>query len=248
MIQQLRNLQAAFVSFTRLPLASEKLEASNFSIAHYYLPLVGLIIGLICATIFQISSVYLSPETSALITIFSGILFTGALHEDGFADCCDGFGAGGDAATIQQIMKDSRLGTYGILGLVGLISLKISLLNDIIIERQLLALVLMHCLARICPLLIMATLQPITAKNTKMSANLQQNSEFLAITLTLTGICLFLATPTLLAAWLVLAILLTAIACKNFFFKKLNGYNGDCLGAAEQIGECCILLVFAIYY
>lgn len=244
----LRTLQAAFITFTRLPLTFNKLEAPHFQLAHYYLPFVGLVVGLISAGIFQTASIYFSPLTATIMVIFAGILATGALHEDGFADCCDGFGAGHNAESILAIMKDSRLGSYGVLGVMGLISLKITLLNDIIIERQPLALVLMHILGRINPLLIMATLPRTTLTSAKMTRNLQKNNPLLIIMLLLVMFCLFITAPLPLVFILFTAVISVFICCKIFFARKLNGYNGDCLGACEQITECAILFCLALYY
>ena len=248
MIDELRKFQAATVSFTRLPFASEKLEASHFQLAHYYLPVIGLIIGLLTAAVFHVSAIYFTSFTSAVLAILTGVLLTGAIHEDGFADCCDGFGAGGGADKIQTIMKDSQLGSYGVLGLIGLLSLKIVFLNEVIAERQVFALVLMHCLARVSPLLIMATLQRTVSKTSKMTANLHENSNMLAIILIIITAGVLITAPLPLGFALIAAVLLISLCCKHYFDHKLKGYNGDCLGASEQITECCILAVFALYY
>ena len=90
MLEQFRRLQAAFVILTRIPLASAALQDDHFKQAHGYYPLVGLTIGALCAAVFYGMTFNFAAHTSAVVAIFAGILITGAFHEDGFADACDG--------------------------------------------------------------------------------------------------------------------------------------------------------------
>ena len=93
---------AALTSFTRLPITSTQLNAQHFTQAAHYLPLVGLGLGLWCAGIYQLASLFFLPLSATILALIAGMLATGALHEDGFADCCDGLGGGCDVAQIGR--------------------------------------------------------------------------------------------------------------------------------------------------
>ena len=86
MTSQIQIIKAAIISFTRIPLNGKDLDESAFNQSVLYLPLIGLIIGLIYATVYQIATIYLSELPAIVLALTAGILVTGALHEDGFAD------------------------------------------------------------------------------------------------------------------------------------------------------------------
>ena len=79
-----------------------------------------------CALVFYGASFFFSKEVSLILSFVSGILITGAFHEDGFADVCDGFGGGWSKERILDIMKDSRVGAYGVIGLISIFLFKFS--------------------------------------------------------------------------------------------------------------------------
>ena len=146
MLEELRKLQAALVMFTRLPLASQQLQERHFQQASCYLPMVGLLLASLGFAIYSSLSYFVSAPYASLITLISIIIITGAIHEDGFADCCDGFGAvpGGSNShesieKILSIMKDSRLGTYAVLGLLAMFIARWQLFDEIPAERHLIA-------------------------------------------------------------------------------------------------------------
>ncbi|MEM9139739.1 MAG: adenosylcobinamide-GDP ribazoletransferase, partial [Pseudomonadota bacterium] len=78
-----------------------------------YFPLVGVLVGLLTAIVFLVTSEILPTEIAAGLTIAAGIVLTGGLHEDGLADCCDGLGGGATREHALEIMRDSRVGTFG---------------------------------------------------------------------------------------------------------------------------------------
>ena len=117
----MRQIIATLMLFTRLPLW--RLKQFSLSKEHYreaitYWPVAGWLTGGVMALIFYIGYRLFNAEIAVLLAILSRVLLTGALHEDGLADFFDGFGAGGDCARILAIMKDSHIGTYGVLALI----------------------------------------------------------------------------------------------------------------------------------
>ena len=129
---QLAVFFTAMMFFTRIPVP-ENIDHSHGMLQRSarYFSWVGLLIGSISAIVFAVTGKLFSPNLAILFSILAGILTTGAFHEDGFADCCDAFGGGWTKEKILLIMKDSRLGTFGVIGLTGILSFKFLLLGEL---------------------------------------------------------------------------------------------------------------------
>ncbi|MBI3052601.1 MAG: adenosylcobinamide-GDP ribazoletransferase, partial [Betaproteobacteria bacterium] len=126
---QLRLVLTAIQYFTRLPVPrwvgySER----QLNDASRYFPLVGILVGLFTGVVFVLTLRVFPQPIAVLLAMLSGILLTGGFHEDGLTDTCDGFGGGRDRPQILAIMKDSRVGSYGVLGLAFALLLKLSAL------------------------------------------------------------------------------------------------------------------------
>ena len=133
--KELQRFAGAVIFYSRIPLPSNWFSEEN-SYSSRYFSLVGWIAGGACAAVWMLAEMLISgsliwqsssesPEPVAvLLGLGVGVLLTGALHEDGFADTCDGFGHGGTPEEKLRIMKDSRIGTYGALGILLLVLLK----------------------------------------------------------------------------------------------------------------------------
>ncbi|HET7818097.1 MAG TPA: adenosylcobinamide-GDP ribazoletransferase, partial [Bacteroidia bacterium] len=132
---EIKIFLTAVLFYTRIPCpkwvdhSSEYLNKST-----RYFPLIGWIVGAFCYIVYYGTKQLFPIEISLIITMIGSILITGALHEDGFADVCDGFGGGWNKKKILDIMKDSRIGAYGVIGLILLFLLKFYLLLQIIQE------------------------------------------------------------------------------------------------------------------
>ena len=243
----LNNLQAALIMYTRLPLQSAHLDGRHFANSLVYLPWVGVCVGVLAGLVYYLCNFFLPANVSIFIALVAGIMITGALHEDGFADSCDGFFAGNDAQSIVRIMKDSTNGTFAVIGLITLIVGKLLFLTQIAAEMHILALISMHSLARLVPLLIVISTPHCNVASSKMSAGLCLDQK----ELTYSGLALLLLLAFFLPVFLlftaVIALILLTITCRYFFMQRLQGYNGDSLGAAEQLGECLVLLLFIVY-
>ena len=133
LIYEIRRIAGAFIFYSRIPLPSSWFSAKTSHCSRYF-SLVGWLVGgvsvgvwLLAQMIISDSSDKLSEVTmpiAVLLGMIAAVLITGALHEDGFADTCDGMGGGWSTEERLRIMKDSRIGTYGALGLVFLLLLK----------------------------------------------------------------------------------------------------------------------------
>ena len=122
----------ALAFYTRIPCPNwVDYSEEQLNRASAYFPLMGYLVAGFSFLVFYLAQTIFSIELSILLSMVAGILFTGAFHEDGFADLCDGFGGGWKAEDILRIMKDSRLGTYGVTGLLLVLLIKWQSLIDI---------------------------------------------------------------------------------------------------------------------
>jgi adenosylcobinamide-GDP ribazoletransferase len=131
MKQQWLLFKTALMFLTRIPVGNLPFSQSNLQASARYFSWVGLLVGLIGALVFSATAFFFSIPLSILLSMLSTILLTGAFHEDGLADSCDAFGGGWTKEKILTIMKDSRLGTYGVVGLITSLSLKFLLLLEL---------------------------------------------------------------------------------------------------------------------
>lgn len=151
---QLQQFLLALTFYTRLP-GPQSQDYTKLPEATVYLPLVGWLIGSITALSFYLANLLWPQVIAAIMALIVGIFLTGAFHEDGFADVCDGFGGGWGKQRIMEIMKDSFIGVYGVTGLILLFSLKISLLSTLSPTIVPLVLLSGHSISRLSPLLMM---------------------------------------------------------------------------------------------
>ena len=129
MKHEIRIFLTALVFYTRLPLAGQVGHHPYYlSQATRYLPVVGWLVGALAAVVFLAAGFLFSVSLGLIFSMMATILATGAFHEDGFADVCDGFGGGWTREGILEIMKDSRLGTYGVVGLILLLATALALI------------------------------------------------------------------------------------------------------------------------
>jgi adenosylcobinamide-GDP ribazoletransferase len=129
-MQQVRLFFIALQFFTRLPIPSwVGFEAAWLHHASRYFPLVGAVVAAIAAGVYALAALVLPAPVAVLLSTAAGIYATGAFHEDGFADMCDGFGGGQTRERVLEIMKDSRIGAYGAIGIILLLAVKCAALS-----------------------------------------------------------------------------------------------------------------------
>ena len=251
--KELQRLAGAVIFYSRIPLPSNWFSEEN-SYSSRYFSLVGWIAGGACSAVWMLTEMIIfskfnwqslpeSPEPVAvLLGLAFGVLITGALHEDGFADTCDGLGHGGTAEGILKIMKDSRIGTYGTLGILLLILIKFfSLLR---IETELLPWIWIsgHSLSRFLAISQLRFIKYIQdSTNSKSCAMTSISKTDLAVNLMVALLPLLLVWNQV---WLgSFAAILTWWILMLYFKKKLGGINGDCMGSTQQLTE----VVFYIF-
>jgi adenosylcobinamide-GDP ribazoletransferase len=242
-----RDLGGALRFFTRLPIPGAD-DADSFRRSLRLAPLAGALLGLAGGIVFVLaSSLRLPPLAAALLALGCGALLTGGLHEDGLADVADGFGGGFSRERKLEIMKDSRLGAYGAIALVLSFGLRASALAALPPSQGLFALVAAGALSRCACLAPLALLPPARDNGAGRAAGGQGDALPVACLLALP----FAFLPALfggdLSASLVAMIAPSAavLGLCALARAQIGGQTGDVAGAAQQVVEIVVLLVFS---
>lgn len=227
-----------------------------------YFPLIGWIVGLISFGVFFIFHYFIGADIGLLASIIAGIFTTGCFHEDGFADTCDAFGGGWTKEKILSIMKDSRLGTYGVAGLALMLYAKFLLLKELVSYFSLTAtnegqlylpiagtMVAAHAISRLMSVLIIQQYQYVTADDGSKSKPLA--SDKLTPAELITAVVFALLPFAFFNYYFLLALLpvvLISFKMAHYFKKWIGGYTGDCLGAIQQVAEITFYLSLLILW
>ena len=232
-------LLAAWVFLTRIPLPIAKPEERDFETAPGFYPLVGLAIGAIGAAGFALGWTIGGAFVAAIFGTAATLLATGAFHEDGLADLFDGLGAP-TAERMMEIMRDSRLGTFGAAALFLILLLKIAALSQLPFMLALAALPVAHGASRLSAVIVIATSRYARADGIAKPVAKGIGAAPLVLA-TLTGIAAVAIGATVLGPGAVLCGLagrcVGHVTTRLLFERKLGGYTGDCLGAVQQISE-----------
>ena len=244
------NVWAAFIFFTRLPLwrIHEPPRECYRAVVEYW-PLVGWLTGALMGGVIYLGGMFFPQAVAVLLAIAARILLTGALHEDGLADFFDGFGGGGgDRRRILDIMKDSRIGTYGVIGVVMYLLLLFFLLTSM--PAPLAALVVFAA-DPFCKMVSgqIISMMPYARKEDEAKAKVVYRKISLKA-----GILLFvqgvlpLALLVFVTDGAVRWDLLIFAPCLVMYFlylliwHRLRGYTGDCCGAMFLLTELSFYL------
>jgi adenosylcobinamide-GDP ribazoletransferase len=246
MNEWLDDFKTAIAFLTRLPMPHPQgPQPQNFVRAHRMFPLVGALIGaavgLICLGLRHLG---VPDLAAAALALGASAILTGALHEDGLADVADGFGGGRDRAAKLEIMRDSRLGTYGALILLVSFAAKSSALAAIPDGYVVPGLIAAHALARgVLPLM---SLGLPYARNDGLARNAGQPDASTAALAAILALVLALVSLSWSNALLsALAAALSGLGIAWLAQRQIGGQTGDVLGGAEQVGETAILVLLA---
>jgi len=240
-----QDLSAAFGLLTRIPVPQIE-HPRGVAASAWAWPLIGALLGLIAALV---AALLLQTGLPAIISaiLVTGLLLmmTGALHEDGLADCADGLPYGGTAAERIRIMRDSRIGAYGTLALILVIVLRIVCIEAILLTSSAVAsLVITGAFSRGAMAVAMALISPATPEGLSSSCGQPTPAACMIITGSVLGLVLLLAGPTWLAP-LALSLLPIAGFCL-YAHRRIGGQTGDVLGAVQILTELACLLSIVI--
>jgi adenosylcobinamide-GDP ribazoletransferase len=218
-----------------------------------YFPWVGLLVGLTAAVTFYYLQMVVSSSLAIATSMLVTILLTGAFHEDGWADVCDAFGGGWTKEKILTIMKDSRLGTYGTVGLIAMLGAKYLLLQELVtyltVNEVALVMLGTHAYSRLMAVMMMQLLPyvaDIDASKSKPLAN-QQLQWYELLIAAVGGVFIWYFFDPVW--WLALIPSVFILLYLVWYFKKwIGGYTGDCLGATQQVTEISCYASFIIIW
>ena len=245
------RILAAFIFFTRLPfwrLHQPPKEAYATVVEHW--PLTGWLTGgIMAATLFGACHILPYP-IAVIVAIIVRLFVTGALHEDGLADFFDGFGGGTDRQRILTIMKDSHIGTYGVIALIFHFLLLCGILISLPPMTAVFAILAADPLAKMFSAQIVNFMPYARREEEAKNKTVYRPISFVAtISLAVQGLLpslpLILLTDTIW--WMaVLAPVLTCAILFLFIWRKLRGYTGDCCGAVCLLTELSFYLMLSI--
>lgn len=261
MIARIRKELVIFLSSVRyntriiVPSWVEHSEEDLTSSTRYF-PLIGWIVAGISGGVLWASSLSLPWQLSVALSMSASVLATGAFHEDGFTDVCDGFGGGWTKERILEIMKDSRIGAFGTIGILLVLLIKFTsytALENLNIEIILIAILSSHSSSRFWAN-VMAKSIPYAREDALSKAKpIVKDMKISDVLLSsvwgfLPWFAFFLldSLPSdLLLGFLLLPFILQVFGLlylRGFFKRWLGGYTGDCLGATQQVTEILYLI------
>ncbi|MCX2450182.1 adenosylcobinamide-GDP ribazoletransferase [Pedobacter sp. PLR] len=259
MKNEIRIFFTAMMFYTQLPCPKwVDHDPEHLNKSTRYFPLIGWLVGGLSFLVFWISNFLFGAEIAVILSLAAGVYITGSFHEDGFADVFDGFGGGWTKAKILDIMKDSRLGTYGVVALIFLFGLKYLALHKLLMSLKftpdyivLLFFITYHALARLTAIQITFTSTYSREDESSKSKPIAKAYSYKEVI----GAYIFGLAPLLVLLafrWQLIFVLapliLLYLISQRYFNKWLDGYTGDCLGAVEQFAEVITLLTFLVVW
>jgi adenosylcobinamide-GDP ribazoletransferase len=242
-----RYILVALQFLTRLPVPSfVGFDTSWLDRAAKYFPLIGGLVGLLSGLTLMVASHFWQPLLASLIAVAAGVLLTGAFHEDGLADTADGLGGGLTVNRRLEIMRDSRIGTYGGVTLMLALAMKVTALSALDVATGVTALIAAHAAARFATVVAIAQMtyagDADGAKVKPLATGLTSRELGIA--------AIFGVAPTLLLdpTCFMLALIGGAVPALALAYQSqrlIGGYTGDVLGAIEQVFEIGFLLAVA---
>ncbi|MBL0727004.1 adenosylcobinamide-GDP ribazoletransferase [Piscinibacter sp. HJYY11] len=253
-LHELRLIGVALQFLTRVPVrvGFDPLWL-NQSARHF--PLVGALVGAVGALVLWAAGLLFPPMVAVVLSMMATVLLTGAFHEDGLADTCDALGGAVSRERALEIMKDSRIGTYGAVGLLLMLSLKAATLVALPVTWAMAALLLAHTVSRTAAVALIRWLP--------YAGNVSQaKAKPLAERISGAGLLMALVWSGLASAALVawqpawwpvvatsgLVAVVGAWACGRWFMRRLGGITGDALGATQQLIELGVLLAWVAWW
>lgn len=244
----------AFLTRLPVPLPADAARPEALARAAWAFPLVGIVVGGVAGlALLAAEALGLDPLAGSVVAVAAAVLLTGGLHEDGLADVADGFGGGHDRAGKLAIMRDSRIGSYGVLALILSVGLRVSLLASLASSSAaVLVLIATGILSRAAIVPAMASLQPARMDGLGVGAGRPKRVTAVAaavLGIGLAGIALGPWGGAFLAEWAIPAAVVAAggaaAAVAALARRQIGGLTGDVLGTVQQVAEIAVLFVAA---
>ncbi|NPC57570.1 adenosylcobinamide-GDP ribazoletransferase [Caenimonas soli] len=265
MAQSARSFVLALQYFTRVPIPGAlaqwtgySAELQRTSLAHF--PGIGFLVAAVAIACYWVAAqllpaAALTPLIAAVLSTMATLVLTGALHEDGLADTADGLGGSAERERALEIMKDSRIGSFGALALMLILLMKMGLLALMGSAGGMPAVAAAlfggHAISRGLALVVVASLphigQAATSKSIEVAARIEWPSLAVAVLWCLPALALAaeLTSPAF-AVVATAAAVCAVLWMRRVLVRRLQGFTGDCLGATQQLCECAFYLGAAL--
>ena len=241
---KVRSLRAAMSFLTVLPVANAD-GSPGERLGRAYFPAIGALVGLAAAAVFVVTSAIATPLLAAAAAVATLSALTGAIHLDGLADSADGLLARGDVARRLEVMRDPRLGSYGVTAIVLVLVLEVAALSPMSPARAIAALVIAGALSRLATLSVLVFTPYVRSTGLGVAAwDSKHRAIDLAVGAAGTAIVCLLDWRRALIA--VVLVSLTALLVVVLARRRIGGATGDVCGATAELCELASLVVFSI--
>jgi adenosylcobinamide-GDP ribazoletransferase len=239
----LRDAASAFQFLTRVPLPRFRYDPEALSRSAKFFPLVGLAIGLASALVFLGLSSHIPAAIAALSAVLFTVIVTGGLHEDGLADTADAFGGGWRREQILEILKDSRIGSYGATAVAISILSRTLLIAALPHALAIQYLVAAHVLNR-WTVLPLGSILPAAREDSGQGARLARQISIPSLVIgSLLAIAISAYMLRTSALTPILAVLGVTLLSGLYYQRRIGGVTGDCFGATTQLTEIAVYFV-----
>jgi adenosylcobinamide-GDP ribazoletransferase len=239
-----RSLRAAVSFLTVLPVANAD-GSPGERLGRAYFPAIGALVGLIAGVVFVAVGAVTSPLFGAAAAVAVLSLLTGAIHLDGLADSADGLLGRGDVARRLEVMRDPRLGSYGVTAIVVVLLLSVAAITSIPPASAIAAFVIAGALSRLATLCVIAFVPYVRASGLGVAAwdSRHRGVDLVVGSLTAAVVCALDWRRALIA---VPVVALTAVVVVGLARRRLGGATGDVCGATAELCQLAALVVFAV--
>jgi adenosylcobinamide-GDP ribazoletransferase len=238
-----RSLRAAVSFLTVLPVANAD-GSPGTRLGRAYFPAVGALVGLVAGVVLLVVDAIAGPLLGAAAAVAGLCLLTGAIHVDGLGDSADGLLGRGDAARRLEVMRDPRLGSYGVTAVVVVLLLETAALAGMPPVRALVGLMVAGATSRLAAAVVIAWVPYVRASGLGVAAAGSSGRAIdLAIGLATVALVALLDWRRALVAAMLAAVV--GLIVTGLARRRLGGITGDICGATAELGQLAVLLVFA---
>ena len=245
--RRIAEVQTAFMLLTRLPVGTPGLYGAELAAAKWAFPLAGLAAGGVIAGVYTgLSSLGLPASLAAVLALTAGMMVTGGLHEDGLADCADGFGGGQTKDQKSEIMKDSQIGSYGVLGLIMVIAARTLALAALPATPQ--SVIIVISLAMVSRWMMVIYLNWLPSARADGLGHQAGKADRLSVVIA-AGLCV----PAVMFSGGFIIFSLAALGGTALMVgwvakRQIGGQTGDVCGAGQLLSETAGWVVLAAYF
>lgn len=245
--EESRVFLAAILYLTRIPCPPLRHHEQYLARAARYAPLVGWVVGGIAAFSFHLCAYVLPVSVAVLLSISTALLITGAVHEDGLVDFCDGFGGGRTKEDILRIMKDPCTGTFGVVGIAMILAIRYVALSELDPSLIPPALIAGHAVSRLASVSFLNSHRYVRGSGYARARPMAKRMTRSGFTIAgVTGVLPFALFPGLLYFWVLIPVFTVKYMIGRYILKRIGGYTGDCLGATQQMTEALVYIALLI--